>query len=137
MSLRILFIAVLFITSPTYANVFKCTTPEGVTYSQTPCSKDATVLRTSNPILGSWLWKQDKVVFSSDGKGVYYRGGETCYQFTYNLIELELIVKADRANKCMAGVESIYYVAMNAKNLALIHKGSNFKTIWKKEFESP
>lgn len=129
-----LFAALLFVATISYADVFKCNTADGVVYSQIPCSNDATVLGIDSLILGSWLWKQDKMTLKRGGRGSYYRGGIVCYEFSYTLtVGNKLIVKADKPNTCGVGVETSYNIAMNSKNLVMQHIGSGFISIWKRE----
>lgn len=126
----------LFTASVAHADVFKCKTMDGIIYSQEPCPKDAVesgVINTTNPIIGTWLWRQDKVTFWKDGKGKYYRGGSLCFEFTYTIFGGNLNEKMDRRSSCSFSVEDQYHVAMNKRNLVLVHAGSGFITIWKHE----
>ena len=127
----LLLLTISLVVFPAWADVYKCTSSDGgTTYSQTPCAKDAVVLKTSSDIIGAWIWKQDKIVFSKEGRGSYLRAGTVCYEFSYEYRPPKLKILADRPHACGVGVEQDYLTVMNTRALGLKHVGTGFLTLW-------
>jgi len=129
----IYFLCLVLASVNSNADVYKCSTENGVTYSQTPCSSNSSVLRTKSPIIGTWLWHLDKIQFNSDGKGRYFRNSDICYEFSYQYLGRDLIIKADRHHNCGGETEAKYFAEMGKNTLVMKHSGSGFVTTWRND----
>lgn len=120
----------LLVSANSSADIYKCVTESGVTYSQSPCGAKSTVMKFKSPIIGSWLWNLDRVEFKQDGRGAYYRNGDVCYEFSYQYQADDLTITADGHHKCGAEIEAKYTAKISKNMLVMKHKGSGYTSTW-------
>lgn len=84
----------------------------------------------ASEIAGAWAWNDDVQVFEHLGQGAYYRSGEVCYLFTYQIEGHIVTTVADRDHTCGATRENDWYIRVDHGELFMKHMGSGFETRW-------
>ncbi len=80
-------------------------------------------------VLGSWQWRDDKQTFFDNNRGVYYRSGQLCYRFRYQLKDQVLHKWADKKHACGAK-ESLFKVDIRPDSLKIEHIESGYISHW-------
>lgn len=78
----------------------------------------------------TWYWNNDSQVFYQNGRGVYYRNGNICFNFSYSLNGNVLTETADQAHSCGGAIVSSYQIAIAPMSLTMTHVGSGTVSNW-------